>query len=176
MEKRVQSIIVRYGIIILFSFFGLFLLSKLLTPLTINVSFFLFDLFFEAQLLGNIILIDGFSLKLIAACIAIPAYYLLIILNLATPKLSGILRTKVFLFSLIGLLILNVLRIFFLGVLFINRSLAFEFVHLFLWYSVSILFVVGLWFLSVKIFNVKKIPFCTDAKELLTKIKPYSKR
>jgi hypothetical protein len=43
--------------------------------------------------------------------------------------------------------------------------------HLLLWYFISLFFVVGIWFLVVKIFSIKDIPIYSDLVFLIEKIK-----
>lgn len=166
MKKGVQHLIIRYGCIILFSLIGFFILSKIFTPLTINASFLLFNLFYDTKIVLDTLLINGAAIKLIAACVAVPAYYLLIVLNLAMPRITFSKRISLFLFTLLGFFVINILRIFFLGVLFVNGSSFFNFSHIFFWYILSTVFVVGLWFLGVFLFKVKEVPFYSDIKDL----------
>ena len=41
-------------------------------------------------------------------------------------------------------------------------GMQFDITHKIFWYSLSILFVVGIWFLEVKLFKIKSIPFYSD--------------
>jgi len=62
--------------------------------------------------------------------------------------------------------ILNVLRIFYLGILYLNDSPSFEIAHKILWYFGSTLIILGIWFVEVKIFGIKDIPFYSDIKKI----------
>ncbi len=63
-----------------------------------------------------------------------------------------------------SLLILNILRIFFLSLMVINDSVWFWITHMFFWYVLSTVFVLGIWFLEVKLFKIKQTPFYSDLK------------
>ena len=66
---------------------------------------------------------------------------------------------------------LNILRIFFLSILTINNSQFFDFAHKLFWYLLSTIFVIGIWFLTIKIFKIKSIPGYTDIKYFAKNIK-----
>jgi hypothetical protein len=69
--------------------------------------------------------------------------------------------------SFASFLIINILRIFFIGVMFIENFSYAEFAHIFFWYFGSIFMVILIWFVEVKIFRIKDIPFYTDVKYLI---------
>jgi exosortase/archaeosortase family protein len=172
-SKKFFGILIRYLILIMIGIPNLWLFYLIFTPLTIYPVFFLLSLFFNATLINNLIILENiFPIEIISACVAGSAYYLLLILNLATP-MSISKRMKVLAFSLISLLIINILRIFFLSILFVSGKSFFDFTHQLFWYLGSIVFVVGIWFAGVKIFKIKEIPFYSDLKNtgLLKKIK-----
>lgn len=166
-DKSVLSIFVRYLILILFGIF-LSLFYKIFSPLTIWPVYFLLKIFYDVSVLGNTIFIDGVKIELINACIAGSAYYLLLILNLTT-SMKAKQRVYSIIFSFVSLLILNILRIFLLSILYIENFAFFDITHKLFWYALSILFVVGIWFLTVKIFKIKNIPVYSDVKTLLNK-------
>ena len=172
-SKNFFGIFTRYLILILIGIPNLWLFYLIFTPLTIYPVFFLLNLFFDASLFGNLILLNkSFSIEIIKACVAGSAYYLLLILNLAIPmKINK--RLKILAFSFISLLIINILRIFLLSLLFVSGTSLFDITHEFFWYLGSIAFVIGIWFAGVKIFKVKEIPFYSDMQNtgLFKKIK-----
>ena len=165
------DIIIRYFILILVALPNLFLFYAIFTPITIYSVYFLFEIFFDVTLFGNIIFIKFFRIELIEACIAGAAYYLLFILNLATPGIKTGKRIKLILFSFLTFLIINILRIFFLGLMFLAGSSLFDITHQIFWYLGSTLFVVLIWFAEVKLFKIKQIPFYSDLKYLLQESK-----
>tara|TARA_Y100000034_G_scaffold80707_1_gene96816 strand:- start:2199 stop:2714 length:516 start_codon:yes stop_codon:yes gene_type:complete len=168
-KKNISNLFIRYFILILVSIPNLWIFYFILTPLTIYPVYLLFNLFFDATLSGNIITIDRFSIELIDACIAGSAYYLLLILNLSTPKIKK--RRKIILLSFITLLIINILRIFLLGTAFVSGYPWFDVTHKLFWYFGSIIFVIGIWFTEVKLFKIKEIPIYSDIKFLYSNLR-----
>lgn len=164
------KILSRYFLAALFSLNNLWIFYFIFSPITIYFSYFLLKLFYPVFISGNLILFGEKAIVLIDACIAGSAYYLLTILNLATPMNV---KKRIFslAFSYFSFLILNTIRIFFIAILFFNSNYYFEFFHKILWYSISIVFVVGIWFLSVYLFKIKSIPFYSDIKIFLNQIK-----
>lgn len=158
----------RYLLLVIFGIF-LSIFYKILSPLTIYPVSFLLNIFYNVSLTGNIISIAGLKVEIINACIAGSAYYLLLILNLTT-NMKAKQRVYSLLFSFSSLLILNILRIFFLSILYIENFPFFDFTHKLFWYALSIVFVVGIWFLTVKIFRIKNIPIYSDIKAYLKKL------
>lgn len=163
-SKVVYDIFFRYFLIILVAIPNLFIFYYIFTPLTVYPVYFLLSLFFETSLVGNIINIPGYSIEIIKACVAGSAYYLLLILNLSTPKIKLNERILIIFFTFSILLALNILRIFILSLLL--DSTYFDITHQLFWYLVSSIFVIGIWFTSVKYFNIKKIPIYSDLKLL----------
>ncbi len=170
-SKQTYYLIVRYIILLFLGlFFSIFYL--IFTPLTIYPSYFILSLFYPSiKLLSNNILSFGvIQAKLIPACIAGAAYYLLLILNLTTSMKTKI-RMKSLLFILLTFLILNILRIVIFSALFVNGYRYFDFTHLFFWYFGSTIFIVFIWFLNVRIFKIKSIPVYSDFKNIFKEIK-----
>ena len=177
MKKKIDKsyfIFLRYIFLLLLAF-SLPIIYKIFTPLTLYPVAELLSLIYDVKITQNFILINSEKLiQLIPACIAGSAYLLLLILNLSTPiKLKK--RIYSILLSISPLLILNILRIFFLAVLYENGSPFFDLTHKLLWYGLSIIFVIGIWFLIVKIFSIHEIPIYSDFKFFLKSIKKNSK-
>jgi exosortase/archaeosortase family protein len=170
-SKQFIDILIRYAILIIVALPNFWLFYLIFTPLTIYPIYFLLSLFFDPSLVRNIIFIDEFPIELIPACIAGSAYYLLLILNLSTPKIKLKKRAKMILFSFTSLLILNILRIFLLSLVFVSGNSLFDIAHKLFWYLGSTIFVVGIWFIEVKLFKIKEIPFYSDMKFLYKKSK-----
>jgi len=166
---KLSNIFLRYLILILIALPNLYLFYLIFTPLTIYPVYFILNIFFEASINQNIIQFSDSSIELISACIAGAAYYLLLILNLSTPKIKFKKRIKLILSSFIIFLILNILRIFLLSLLFYSGSNYFDIAHKIFWYAISTVFVVGIWFFQVKYYKIKQIPFYSDIKYLLDK-------
>ena len=162
-------IIPRY-LLLLGLMFTLPLIYKIFTPLTVYSTAFLLKLFYSIVVFGNLLLINSTQIEIIPSCVAGSAYLLLLILNLT---ISMEFKKRIFsiLFCFISLFIINVLRIFILSVLLVNDFQFFDFTHKFFWYFFSTLFVVVIWFLSVKLFRIKEIPVYSDLKFLMKSIR-----
>ena len=155
--------LIRYIILILVATPNLWIFYKIFTPLTIYPTYFLLNLFFEASLKGVFIsLPNNLTIEIIGACIAGSAYYLLFILNLSVPSMKLKKRLKLILVSFISLLIVNVLRIFLLSSILVLGFSWFDVAHKIFWYFGSIVLVLLIWFLEVKYFKIKEIPFYSD--------------
>ena len=164
------DIILRYLILILIAFPGLYIFYFIFTPLTVYPIYFLLGLLFDVTILSKInILVNNIPIELISACIAGAAYYLLLVLNLSTPKIKLKTRIYAIIFSFAAFLILNILRIFVLSLLAVTGCSYFNVTHIIFWYGFSTIIVVGIWFAEVKIYRIKKIPFYSDIKFLYKK-------
>jgi exosortase/archaeosortase family protein len=166
-NKRIILLFVRYGALVLLGIYISFI-YKILLPLTLWPVYFLLGLVYDVSVFGNSLLLAGGRIELINACIAGSAYYFLLILNLTTPIKA---RQRFFsiTFSLLALLVLNILRIFLLSALYVSKFEFFDIAHKIFWYALSILFVVGIWFLTVHLFKIKNIPVYSDLVFLLNK-------
>ncbi len=168
--KSFLNIPLRYLILILIALPGLYIFYFIFTPLTVYPVYFLLGLFFNVTLFSKIyFLINNIPIELISACIAGSAYYLLFVLNLSTPDIKLKTRIYAILFSFATFLILNILRIFILASLAATNFSYFDVTHTILWYGFSTIIVVGIWFVEVKIFKIKEIPFYSDIKFLYKK-------
>jgi exosortase/archaeosortase family protein len=156
------DLISRYIVLIIFGISNAAVFYFLFTSLTIYPVYFLLKLFFDASLTSNVLLIHDISIEIIGACVAGSAYYLLLILNLSTRGIKPGKRILALLFSFFSLLIVNILRIFLLSALLISGTSFFDIAHKLFWYVGSVFFVVLIWFLSVKLFRIKEIPFYSD--------------
>ena len=161
------SIFIRYAILVLLALNNLWLFYLIFTPLTIYPVLFLLGLFFDVSIQEGVIRVnDCFPMQVIGPCIAASAYYLLLILNLSIPNQTLLRRIKMISFAFISFLIINIIRIFVLAMLFISKSSLFDITHMVFWYALSILFVIGIWFLEVRIFKLKEIPLYSDIKSI----------
>lgn len=173
MRKRQVSIFfisLRYLFLILLAVFGFNFLYVIFLPLTLYPTSFLLSLFYDISISDNIIGINSFSIRLIEACIAGSAYFLLILLNFSIP-IQTKKRIYSLIFSISSFLILNILRIFIFSILLVNSFKYFDLTHKIFWYAVSALLVFFIWFFTTKIFKIKNIPFYTDLKLIYSLIK-----
>ena len=167
--KKSYEIIIRYSLLLLLAIVGFGIFYKLFSSLTVGMTFSLLDLFYDVKLVGNIIVIDNLPIEIIGACIAGSAYAFLLILNLSVPIKGIWKRIGMIVFAFGVFFLINILRIFFLSIMYISSSPYFDFTHKLFWYLGSTIFVIGIWFLEVKLFNIKEIPFYTDLKHLYSK-------
>jgi len=163
----VTDFLVRYLILIIVGLLSNTIFYFAFTTLTVNLVYFFLGLFYDASLISNIILINKVPIEIIGSCVAGSAYFLLLILNLSTRDIKIKKRLIVLLLSFTSLLLINVLRIFILSIMFISKKPSFDITHQLFWYLGSTVFVVGIWFLCVKIFKIRGIPFYSDIKFLL---------
>jgi exosortase/archaeosortase family protein len=164
--NKVYYLLLRYLVLVAVAIPNFVLFYIIFTPLTIYPVFFALNLFFNVSLESPFILFDNFRVHIIPACVAGSAYYLLMIFNFSTPMKFKT-RIKSLLFSFLFLLILNILRILLLIIIFIYGSNYFQTSHLLFWYFLSTLFVIGIWFVEVKVFNIREIPIYSDLKYLI---------
>lgn len=163
-NKFIISLFARYLILIVFGL-SLPLFYKILTPLTLHPTNFILNLFYKSFLFSNYLIINSTLIEIIPACIAGSAYFLLLILNLTT-EMKTKQRIYSVSFSLTALLLINILRISILSLMLIKETAYFDITHKIFWYALSILFVVGIWFLTVYLFKIKHIPIYSDIKKL----------
>lgn len=159
------GISIRYFLLILLGLFGLPIFYFVFTPLTLYPSYFLLSLFYNAVLSGTSIIVKEIPIELVKSCIAGAAYYFLLILNLATPRIKIKKRLFMIFSAFLVFLIFNILRIFFLAVLYLKGFSYFNLTHEIFWYFMSVIFVVLIWFAAIVIFKIKSIPFYSDLKE-----------
>jgi exosortase/archaeosortase family protein len=175
MNKILQDyifIFIRYIILVIVALPNFYLFYLIFTPLTIYASYGILNVFYNLTLNQNIIQVVGCtSIEIVPACVAGVAYYLLLVLNLAIPKIEIKKRLFLFLSSFSMLFLINVLRISILSAMYINNIASFDVIHKVFWYAGSTIIVVIIWFLNIKLFNIKGIPFYTDLKFMYQKIK-----
>jgi len=168
-DKAIQ-ITIRY-LILLALMFTLPLIYKIFAPLTIYPTAYLLKIFYNIEIAKNLIIINNQTfIKIIPACIAGSAYLLLLILNLSIP-INIKKRIKTILLSFAILLILNIIRIFALSIWYHEAVPFFDFTHKLFWYGLSTIFVIAIWFYTVKKFKIKEIPIYTDLKFFMKNIK-----
>jgi len=165
-NKNIFYIFLRYLVLILIALPGFDIFYFIFSPITVYPIYFLLSLVYEVFLQGTTILIGTIPIEIIGACIAGSAYYLLLILNLSIPNVKIEKRILMIIFSCGIFYILNLLRIFLLSIMYVNNSSLFDFSHKLFWYLGSTIFVIGIWFLEIKVFKIKEVPFYSDLKYL----------
>jgi len=170
-KTSIPLVLIRYLILLIITLTSLPLIYKIFTPLTTYPTKALLSLFYDVVLNNVIITINNQTfIQVIPACIAGSAYLLLLILNLTMP-MNIKKRIKTILFSFATLLIINILRIFIFSIWYHNKVPFFDLTHKLFWFVLSIFFVIGVWFLTIKVFSIKEIPVYTDFKFILKSIK-----
>ena len=156
-----------FGILLVTLNFNLFYV--ILTPITLYLSYFLANLFYDAVIVGNSIGVNGFGFNIIDACVAGAAYYLLFLLVMGLKECSWIKRAKMFFSGALILLVVNVIRILIL--ILLNIELGhnyFEAVHLVFWNFMSGVFIFLIWIFLIKRFKAGGVPFLSDIKYLFS--------
>jgi exosortase/archaeosortase family protein len=170
-REFIYSIFARYFILVITALPNFWIFYFIFTPLTIYPVFFIIDLFFNASISGSIISIGPSPIQIINACIAGSAYYLLLIFNLSVPNIKFYKRIKMICFAFLSFLAVNIVRIVLLSVIFVLKPDIFDISHKLSWYIGSIILVVAIWFIEVKRFKIKGIPFYSDIKSISKHIK-----
>lgn len=169
----IQSIIIRYAILLIAALPNFWIFYFIFTPLTLYPVYFILSLFFDSTLLGNVIFLGNYPspIEIVNACVAGSAYYLLLIFNLSVPNIKFSKRIKMICFAFSSFLIINIVRIVLLSIIFVLKPDIFDISHKLSWYVGSIILVVGIWFIEVKKFKIKDIPFYSDVKSISKYIK-----
>jgi exosortase/archaeosortase family protein len=160
--RKIISIFSRYLLIILLGLFNLKIFYLILSPLTTYGAYIILEIFSSPSLAGNIISLNGQNFEIINACVVGAAYYLLIILFLSFQKIKLKTRVYTILTSFATLYILNITRIVFL--ISIAQNQYFEQIHWIFWNITSTIFVLLIFFLTIKGYKIKEIPFVEDVK------------
>jgi len=156
---KIKNLVARYSLIIILALlFPVFYI--IFTPLTLYPVYLILSLFYSVNLDKTTLMINGLSINLIKACIAGSAYFLLAILNLSTPKIKKRFYALAFAVSLF--LLINILRIVLLSILFLSNFAYFTETHLLTWYLLTAVFVLLIWLLTIKVFEINEIPFYSD--------------
>ena len=151
---------------------GYNLFYMILSPLTLHWSYFFFNIFHPmSALLGNTIQTETASFEFIPACVATAAYILLAFLILLTKDISPGERLQMFVYGSLGILAFNIIRIELLLLTYFSLNASFDSIHLFVWKFMSTAFVVLLWLVLARVYNVKSIPVYSDVKHIIGMIR-----
>jgi len=165
------GLIIRYLALIVVAVPNLYLFYLVFTPLTVYPVTWILQLVADATPFpGNVILVNGIFARIVPACVAGAAYYLLLILNFTTP-LTTKTRIKSLIFLWTTFLILNIARIIVFALLFSAGFPYFDLTHTASWYFGSTVLVLLLWFANVSLFKIKAIPLFSDLKTLFSDIR-----
>ncbi len=166
----IVNILIRYVLIVLFGLGNLWLVYRLITPLTIYGSGYLLSLFYDVTILGSVLLVGGLKFEIINACVAGSAYYLLLFLALSTKVGAWKRSLQLVLMGWGMLLVFNIIRIMVLINMGIGGSDYFDVVHKVFWYGLSTVFVLVAWFFSAYVLKIKGIPVYSDFRNLLVEV------
>lgn len=158
----------RYMLLFLFVLTNIF--SFLLPQATIKASFYIISIFTQATLTNSTITFQSHSIEIIPACIALSAYYLLLILNLSTPMpIKKRMYSLILTFAL--LFLVNVFRIAVFSFIFVSSQSLFTAFHFITWILLSSIIVFLVWYTGIKVFGIKGIPVYSDLKFLVKQIR-----
>ena len=169
-SKKIIGLFARYISLVILGLGNLYIIYKILTPLTLHTLNIILSIFSKSLLIENVIYFKEIGIEIIPACVAGSAFYLLLILILSTADVKPETRAKAILTALVTLFILNILRILIL--IPMAGSAYFETAHWVFWHIISTVFVIVVWISIVKIYKIKSIPIYSDIKYIKTLIKP----
>ena len=129
MKRHLNGLILRYFILLIIALFGLPILTKILSFLTIKAVFIILNIFYTTNISEDVIIFNSIAIRLIPACIAVSAYYLLLIFNL-TNSMGLKTRTKSIFFLLISFFTINLIRIITIAIIFERGYKYFDLIHL----------------------------------------------
>jgi len=167
--KKILGLFARYFAMLLIGAGNLYVVYKVLTPITIHTVNTVLSIFTKTVLEGNIIHLSNVGIEIVPACVAGSAFYLLLMLLMSTANIRPQTRIKAIITALVMLFVLNILRILIL-IPMANASY-FEIVHWIFWHFVSIIFVVIVWFSIIKMFKIKEVPIYSDIKYIGSLVK-----
>ncbi len=110
------------------------------------------------------------TINIVKYCVTASAYYLLILLNLLTMKISFLKRILMFILGSILIYLMNLVRIIILIVILIKNNQIFEPAHFIGGILLSLVSVLIVWTLTSLLFKVKTIPIISDLKYLIHEI------
>lgn len=159
--KYTYNLMIRVLLIILIPFN---LLLFILKPLTLYPIYFILSFIgYNPKISFDSILLNGYTLIFTPACIAVSAYYLMLLLVLTTKDINFKERIYCFLSGSFLILLMNLIRILILSILVINyNKVWFDLIHMAFWYFVSGIYVALVWILLVYLFKIKSIPIYSD--------------
>ena len=170
-QKEIFNLSLRYLILIILAIGNLYLFYAIFTPLTVYPVSWILNIFYNAHIINETtIYFNGLILNIIPACVAGAAYYLLLALNLTTPiEINKRIKSILFLFA--SFLFLNILRMIIFSILYLNGFEYFNLAHEVVWYAGSTIILIGIWFVNVRLFNIKKIPVYSDIINIVKSIR-----
>ncbi len=166
-NKKLTLLTLRYTLALLLGFFiGLF--YKIFTPLTLRTLYLALSTISNVSLSGYSIIVNGIVIDIIPACVSGSAYYLLFALGMLT-QMNILKRLSLILFDFFMFFMFNILRILFLIYLLIKHVTPslYDIIHKSLWFFLSTLLILFIWWLSIKLFDVRSIPLVSDIQYIV---------
>lgn len=169
--RYVKILVVRYGLALYLSL-NVEVLYSLFSGPTLNLTFAILNLFYDATLNGEVISVAGHTLRFIPACVAAAAYLLLSILILLTKDLDFWMIVKLFLAGSLLIFAMNIIRLEMLMFVLLEFGKDyFDTLHLFFWKIVASVYVALVWVFLVYRFRIKEVPLYSDLRFLVNRIK-----
>ncbi len=163
MDKYFKELIIR----LLLCFVPIGVFSFIFTPLTVYGSYLISNLFFDITLNGNVLNVNGFPFRIIEACVASAAYYLLWLLCFLTKDVKWTTRGKIIFYGFSLIFLMNVFRIWLLIFVAMNYGFKwFNVVHLAFWNFLTGVYVALVWIFLVWHFKIADVPIYSDIKEI----------
>jgi len=163
-HKKILRLILRYLLVLILGLGNLFILQKILTPLTIHATNIILGIFTNTTLIINTIYTSFLIIEIAPSCVATSAFYLLLFMLLSTSNMTLKTRFSAALTAFTILFILNIARILIL--IPIGTTPYFATTHWIFWHLISTLFVVATWFTTTKLYKIKSVPIYSDIKYL----------
>ena len=153
------------------------IINFILLKITLYGSYPLLLFNYNPLMINNGFVINNSILKIISACVATSAYYLLFILIISTKDLKLKDSVNLFLIGSFLILLANIIRIDILIYIFLEfgKNL-FEKIHIIFWQFLSSIYVALVWIFLTRKFKIKNIPVYSDINYLLKIIKKSKKR
>ena len=85
---RITGLFARYFAMLLIGIGNLYIIYKILTPLTIYILNAILSIFTNTTLYENAICLNGVTIEIVPACIAGSAFYLLLLLIMSTADIK----------------------------------------------------------------------------------------
>lgn len=165
-NKKIIGLFSRYLTVLFLGAGNLYLLYKLLTPLTIHATNTLLSIVTPTTLQGNIIYFGQTTIQIVPACVAGAAFYLLLVLLFTTADIKPKTRAYAILTATATFFVLNITRILILASMTTFPN--FETIHWIFWHIVSTVFVVATYIATIKLYKIKSIPIYSDFKYLIS--------
>ena len=141
--------------------------SFIFTPLTVYGSYIILLSFFDVIIRDSFLIVNGFPFKIVEACVASAAYYLLWLLCFLTKDISVKVRFKIIVYGFLLIFGMNLFRIGLLVFLAMKYGFYwFSLVHLTFWYIVTGVYVALVWIFLVRYYNIKNVPMYSDVKTI----------